>query len=259
MGYIWMLFVSTYGTKHNITSGFQYSLRKLVVSYLSEDVTSAKILEQSISVLPGFVFHHLDVTTEKLNQPDSNIIIVDCRHSINKPSILIYNSILAIGLVDESHLQRERIHRAGYFDYLVWPIQPFELHNRFTFFNSLPPSLFGLSFYNQLVRRACAFMLDNISEPIQINNLCEFVHSNRNTLNEAFKQSTGKSPITWLREKRLELAAHALLVSEKHVVDIAFEYGFKDSNNFSTTFKHHFRMTPSHYRKKSREKHVDKT
>jgi transcriptional regulator GlxA family with amidase domain len=56
------------------------------------------------------------------------------------------------------------------------------------------------------------------------------------------------SPYAYLQKIRISKAMELLEISEKNIVEIAYEVGFGDQNNFTKQFKLRTGMTPTQYR-----------
>lgn len=84
--------------------------------------------------------------------------------------------------------------------------------------------------------------------------MAEMVELSKQRFSSLFKWlMMGKSPMEYVREIRLTTAARALLVSNKNIIDIAYECGYEDANYFIREFKSAFGFTPNQYRKIARE------
>ena len=68
-----------------------------------------------------------------------------------------------------------------------------------------------------------------------------------------FKAQLGKSPMVYVKELKLTIAARRLLVSGANVCDIAYELGYEDPNYFIREFKKNYGYTPNQYRQVARE------
>lgn len=69
-------------------------------------------------------------------------------------------------------------------------------------------------------------------------------------LQKLFKRVTGKSPILYLNDLRLEKARELLETSFLQVKQIGRYSGLTDGSHFARTFKKKFGCAPSEYRKK---------
>ncbi|WP_370979787.1 helix-turn-helix transcriptional regulator [Agaribacterium sp. ZY112] len=63
-------------------------------------------------------------------------------------------------------------------------------------------------------------------------------------LHRRFKLNVGKSPICYLRERRLQIARDALIRGEASIGEAAYLAGYKHSSNFCSAFKKTFGLTP---------------
>lgn len=100
----------------------------------------------------------------------------------------------------------------------------------------------------KLMSRIMKVLDKNISNPdITVEMLAEEVGMSRVHLHRRLKEITNQSPRDFIRNTRLRQAAK--LMSEKHlnVSEAAILTGFKNANNFATSFKELFGMTPTEY------------
>ena len=74
-------------------------------------------------------------------------------------------------------------------------------------------------------------------------------------MRRCFKKETGKTPLEYLTDLRLNYAKSLLKRSDfKSVEEVAYSAGFTDSFYFSTCFKKHFGISPLRYHKSFVEK-----
>ncbi|WP_052502516.1 helix-turn-helix domain-containing protein [Halarcobacter anaerophilus] len=65
-----------------------------------------------------------------------------------------------------------------------------------------------------------------------------------------FKEITGKSVTTYIKDLRLQWAANLLIFNPNSTItNIAFDCGFKSSSTFSNEFKKFYKTTPNDWRK----------
>lgn len=69
-----------------------------------------------------------------------------------------------------------------------------------------------------------------------------------------FKSETGKRPMQWLNERRLQLAAQLLQLTSKTIYTVAEECGYDCPFYFSRTFKKKFGIPPSEFRKRGQSR-----
>lgn len=66
-----------------------------------------------------------------------------------------------------------------------------------------------------------------------------------------FKESTGITPMTYLKIYRLEQSLKMIKSNEYSISEIALECGFLDANYFTRCFKAYYGVPPKHYKNKS--------
>jgi len=92
-------------------------------------------------------------------------------------------------------------------------------------------------------------ILDNYSDPeFNIDKLVDTSYVGRTVFYSKIKSLTGLSPIDFLRQKRLHIAAQLLLETDYNISEVAIMTGFNDVKNFSKRFKEIFHCTPSQYK-----------
>lgn len=99
-----------------------------------------------------------------------------------------------------------------------------------------------------IVNAAIEYMRDNLSEPLSIRKLVDYIGYGRSRFFELFRASTGMTPNDYLRRLRLEAARKLLEKSSNSVTEIAFKVGFNSSQYFSTVFMQYIGLTPSDFR-----------
>ncbi len=93
------------------------------------------------------------------------------------------------------------------------------------------------------------YLSDNFCEKITIDELAFIFRTNRSTLCKLFKQHTGKTVIEYLNDKKLVVAKHKILNTEKTLTEIAYELNFDSIHYFTRFFKKMTGISPKQYRK----------
>ena len=88
----------------------------------------------------------------------------------------------------------------------------------------------------------------HISEPLTVSELAEAAHVSINTLGRHFMKHLGMSPSTYLRKKRLAVAAKRLYEGAS-VTDACRDSGFSDDSHFISLFRRYYGVTPNRYKK----------
>ena len=93
------------------------------------------------------------------------------------------------------------------------------------------------------------FIHDHFSEPITLHDISKSVNVSESTALAVFKNSIHVSPVEYMINYRLKFGAALLTDTEKKILTIAEESGFKSSEYFCRSFKRLYQMTPNEYRK----------
>ena len=98
------------------------------------------------------------------------------------------------------------------------------------------------------VQRAIAFMREHYHEEIRITSLADTAGTSESNLYAIFKKTTGTSPIAYLNNYRLSIAAEKLIETDSAVSEIAYAVGINDPLYFSKLFKRTYGTSPKEYR-----------
>jgi signal transduction histidine kinase/ligand-binding sensor domain-containing protein/AraC-like DNA-binding protein len=97
-------------------------------------------------------------------------------------------------------------------------------------------------------------IMENYADPeFNIEKLVDCCYVSRTVFYHKIKTLTGLTPIDFLRQKRLSIAAQLIVQSDYNVSEIAYSTGFNDTKYFSRKFKAFFGMTPSEYKSMQRQ------
>lgn len=98
----------------------------------------------------------------------------------------------------------------------------------------------------QLVRQLCDYMSAQLSQPLMLSDLERFTGMSARTIQYAFQQVHGCTPMAWLRDQRLS-AAHALLLSKPtmSVGQVALSTGFPSASLFAHSYRKKYGNTPT--------------
>lgn len=99
------------------------------------------------------------------------------------------------------------------------------------------------------ILRALDFIKANYKSQITIKEIARHVHLSESYLFSIFKKEMGISPIAYLNNYRLSIAANELLNTQKSITEIADLVGFNDSVYFNKLFRKTYQLAPSKYRK----------
>jgi AraC family transcriptional regulator len=82
-----------------------------------------------------------------------------------------------------------------------------------------------------------------------LSGLAQSVGVHPVTLARAFRQAFGCTVGEYVRQLRIERAAHQLAATELSLAEIALAAGFSDQSHFSNLFRHHTGLSPSKFRR----------
>lgn len=97
------------------------------------------------------------------------------------------------------------------------------------------------------VEQVINYMTDHYATPLTLAELSDFIKISPSYLGKIFKSVTGKSPITYLLEIRINKAKE-LLKDGDSVSHVSEKLGFNDLFYFSKCFKKCEGISPSHYK-----------
>lgn len=97
------------------------------------------------------------------------------------------------------------------------------------------------------LRRALAFIHENLAEPIRLADIAQQSEMNVRTLQKGFQRSLGMTPMQALHNARLDAAHYQLtaLQNKPSVTEVAYSNGFSHLGRFSRDYKERFGRSPS--------------
>lgn len=106
---------------------------------------------------------------------------------------------------------------------------------------------------NSSVKPAIAYIDTHYEENITIAILAAKCMMSESNFMALFKKTAGVSAMEYISELRLRHACHKLKSTDKSVMEVAMNCGFRNLSNFNRQFKRAFAKTPTEYRKESSE------
>lgn len=98
------------------------------------------------------------------------------------------------------------------------------------------------------------WLQDNYAREVSLAQVAGRFGMSSRTLNRRFKSATGRTPLSYLQEIRINNARDLLKTSNLTIGDIADKVGYQDTGYFSNLFKKQLAITPSDYRATVRAK-----
>lgn len=106
--------------------------------------------------------------------------------------------------------------------------------------------------------RECAvvkrYLDQNYSENITLDMLAELTHMNKYYLVHVFNRENGKSPISYLIDRRIRESRHLLVNTDHSLSEISQMLGFSSQSYFSQSFKKAQGITPNEYRRQHKQR-----
>jgi len=93
-----------------------------------------------------------------------------------------------------------------------------------------------------------AWMLDNLAEPITVDDLAARAHMSRRTLVRRFREETGTSPMAWLTDARIDHARELLESTTEPIERIGRLAGFGNPASVRAAFHRRVGTSPQEYR-----------
>lgn len=94
------------------------------------------------------------------------------------------------------------------------------------------------------------YVENHFQEKIYISRLSGILHTCDDQLIRLFKAVTGRTPVAYIMDLRMEAAMKMLSSSDLPVAEIAYRTGFSNTNYMNRVFKKKIGVTPGAYRKK---------
>lgn len=111
----------------------------------------------------------------------------------------------------------------------------------------------SLGDYSITIQKVMEYVELHLGNEITMSSLSEFTNMSISHLSKVFKKETGQTISEHIAKKRCEKAASFLKSTDYAIQDISSFVGYQDNNYFVKVFKKIYGVTPSLYRKKTRE------
>ncbi len=99
------------------------------------------------------------------------------------------------------------------------------------------------------INRTIEFIESHLERDLHLDMLAAHCAFSKYHFHRIFKALIGEPPLKYIEKRRLFHAARDLIHSQKRILDIALEYGYNSHEAFIRSFKKHFALTPSGFRK----------
>ena len=102
--------------------------------------------------------------------------------------------------------------------------------------------------YMANMQRAVEFINFNVNDELNVDEIARRAYMSKSYFCKIFRVITGCSVKEYVIAYRLYLAAQDLLMTDKRIIDIAFEYGFNSQQTFTKAFAKSYGMPPGSFR-----------
>jgi AraC family L-rhamnose operon transcriptional activator RhaR len=101
----------------------------------------------------------------------------------------------------------------------------------------------------EIMNRVIRYMKDNYTKELKLEEISTIAFLSPNYFSKLFKECTSMTVSEYMQKIRIEEACRLLKSTERKVIDIAFEVGYRDIKYFNQIFKRISGRTPGDYRK----------
>lgn len=112
-------------------------------------------------------------------------------------------------------------------------------------------STFKNNFLTNTIRNMKQYMEEHLDEKLTIDHMSNLFHISSTTFKLSFRHLYGQPVHTWLQTQRMKQAAEYLHSSSMSILQIAQSVGYEGVSQFNVSFKRHYGMTPTQYKKMS--------
>ena len=119
------------------------------------------------------------------------------------------------------------------------------------YINALPPDRIGwlAGARDPIIGQALAVLHKDPADPWTLSGLARRVGLSRTRIAERFRHFLGESPMAYLAQWRLKLAAEMLQSTEDSVAQVAASVGYGSESAFNRAFKRQFGSPPAQFRR----------
>lgn len=101
------------------------------------------------------------------------------------------------------------------------------------------------------MQQAITYIEEHLMEEINYEDVAKHVHTSGYEFHRAFSFLTGMTANTYIRNRRLSLAAREIVETEGKITDIAFKYGYETPESFTKAFTRFHGVAPRFAREES--------
>lgn len=91
------------------------------------------------------------------------------------------------------------------------------------------------------------YIRKNLDHPLKVEQLSQKAYMSESNFHRVFKNELGVSPVEYINNERIRLAASLLRNPKKKIKEIYMECGFNSISYFTRTFKRKYQVSPSEF------------
>lgn len=103
--------------------------------------------------------------------------------------------------------------------------------------------------YIEIIQSAIDFIEKNLTAPITVEDVSKNCFQSRWHFQRIFRNVTGYSVYTYIKNRRLALAGNDIILSKEKIIDIALKYQYATPESFLRAFTKRYNTTPLKFRK----------
>ena len=101
------------------------------------------------------------------------------------------------------------------------------------------------------LKRADRYVAEHVGQPLAIERLAQHCGVSWKTLQKAFGDFRGLTPVAHVRNMRLDAARQALAAGDATVAEVAARFGFRSTTTFSLEYRKRFGVPPSRTKRRA--------
>jgi AraC-like DNA-binding protein len=100
------------------------------------------------------------------------------------------------------------------------------------------------------LNRVIEHLHTHLDDKITVESMASVAHLSASHFARVFKKETGKAPMEYVHDLRLERAKKLLIAGDRSMTEIALDCGFNSPSYLSACFQKEYKLTPKEYRKR---------
>ena len=101
----------------------------------------------------------------------------------------------------------------------------------------------------EVLQKAINFMENNLLKEINYEDVADHVHWSNYHFHRIFSIVVGMSANEYIRNRRLSIAGEEVIITDRKIIDIALDYGYKTPESFTKAFVRFHGISPNLSRK----------